>query len=199
MSTPSREKISLSAFEAFVNRPENDARRFELIDGEIVEVPSNPFVSHIAFKILYLLQRYLDARGMADAITMEGGGYIVAGHVLAPDGALNRNVPTSQGFETSLPILALEVLSNPKSSQEQSDLRRKLAIYRQVGMMVWVVDYLSRRLEVHTGDEVRIYDATMTLQMGADDLLPGFEMPIAQVLPAEYAETPPDENDANDE
>lgn len=39
--------------EAFVVRPENSEKRFEYIGGEIVEVPSNPFVSEIAGMILF--------------------------------------------------------------------------------------------------------------------------------------------------
>ncbi|MEO0598293.1 MAG: hypothetical protein AAF126_19450, partial [Chloroflexota bacterium] len=48
-------------FEQFVNLPENADKHFEFIAGEIVEVPSNPFVSKIAsiisgFIFMYLLK-----------------------------------------------------------------------------------------------------------------------------------------------
>jgi Uma2 family endonuclease len=47
-----KERVTIEAFEALVNRPENAEKRFELIDGEIIEVPSNPFVSVIAMRIV---------------------------------------------------------------------------------------------------------------------------------------------------
>ena len=60
MAIPNR-IITSEAFDAWVQLPENVDKQFELLGGEIVEVPSNPYVSKIAsiisgFIFIYLLK-----------------------------------------------------------------------------------------------------------------------------------------------
>ena len=184
MASVSREKTTQAAFEAFVQRPENAEKRFELIDGEIIEVPSNPFVSVIAVRIAAFLSLYLMQSKHEGHVTGEGGGFIIAGQIFAPDVAYMRDLPTSKGYETTPPALAVEVISDPGNNAEQTDLRRKLAHYRRAGVVVWVVDYVARRVEVHLPDNtVTLYDEESTLTGG--DVLPGFELAVKDIFPSQ--------------
>jgi len=174
--------VTVSEFQTFIKRPENRERRFELMDGEIVEMPSNPFASVIAIRIAALLSIYLMQSQHEGYVTGEGGGFIINGQVFAPDVAYMRNLPTSKGFGEHPPLLAVEVISDPTSSAEQTDLRRKLVHYRAMGITVWVVDYLTQRVEVHQADgSMQIYDDTMTLVPG--DILPDFTLPVKDIFP----------------
>ena len=45
-------RLTVEEFDRWVDLPENADRLFEYIGGEIVEVPSNPYVSEVAGLIL---------------------------------------------------------------------------------------------------------------------------------------------------
>ncbi|MBC8100730.1 MAG: hypothetical protein H7Y11_14915, partial [Armatimonadetes bacterium] len=50
---------TIAAFEAWAFQPEQANQRFELIDGEMIEVPSNVYSSWLALKIMTEIMIYL--------------------------------------------------------------------------------------------------------------------------------------------
>ena len=177
-----RKKATLEEFEAFIAQPENLDKRFEYINGEIIEVPSNAYVSAIAAKIIILLGIFLKQSKLPGLLTSEGGGYIIDGQPFAPDVAYVHHVPSNKGFEKNPPLLAVEVISDPHSNGEQSDLRRKMQHYMNANVQVWVVDYVSRTVEVHIpGETMQVYHEESRVPGG--DLLPGFELPVKDIFP----------------
>lgn len=182
MTVNIRPPVTIEQFQAFVALPENTDKRYEWIDGEIIEVPSNPFVSVIAGIILYAIRHWIIEGGYRGYVTGEGGGYIIDGQVVAPDVAYVRDLPTNQGYEATPPLLAVEVISDPYNNTEQTDLRRKLAYYMRAGVVLWVVDYVAQQVEVHEpGAQVRVLNAEDTLDGG--DILPGFALPVKDIFP----------------
>lgn len=176
--------MTVEDFYVFANQPGNADRRYELINGEVVEVPSNPYVSVIAARIVGFLSIFLFNNKAKGHISGADGGFIIDGQVFAPDVAYIRDLPTNKGYEQVPPLLAVEVLSDPKSNTEQSDLRRKLGHYRRAGVVVWVVDYVARKIEVHLPDNtVKIYADEDKLT--GEDFLPGFELAVKDIFPAE--------------
>lgn len=180
-----RQHVTLSEFEAFVERPENSEQRFELIGGEIYEVPSNPYVSEIAAKILILIGVYLLEHKIGH-VTGADGGYMVNGERYAPDVAYisyeRQPQLARQGYNPNPPELAIEVISDTKNSQEQIVLRRKIANYMSAGVLVWVVNPDEQIVEVYEiGQPVEILDASATLDAGK--LLPEFKLPIKDIFP----------------
>lgn len=179
------QRMTVAEFAAFMQQPDNHDKRMELIQAEMVDVPSNPFVSKIAGWILTALNLFLREHDLGH-VTGADGDYTINGDVYAPDVAYisyeRQPELAHQGFNPNPPELAVEVISDPGSSQEQSTLRRKLASYRRAGVIVWVVDYHARQVEVHTPDnDVQVLDETGTLTGG--DLLPGFALPVKDVFP----------------
>ena len=80
-----RDTIStIDEFEVFTNLPENADKLFELIGGEIFEVPSNPYVSELAMIIGALLLAFVKKHKLGH-VTGEAGGYMVSGERYAPD------------------------------------------------------------------------------------------------------------------
>ncbi|TVR22005.1 MAG: Uma2 family endonuclease [Anaerolineaceae bacterium] len=183
MTVQVKEAMTLSAFESFIQQPENREKRFELINGEIIEVPSNPFVSVIASRIITFISLYLMGREMAGHVTGEGGGFVIDGRVFAPDVAYVRDLPTAQGYEQTPPLLAVEVISDPHSNTEQRDLRRKMPHYLRAGVVVWVVDYVASEVEIHiAGQPVAVYGKDDKLTC---DILPDFELTVKDIFPKE--------------
>ena len=182
MAAETREKVTQAAFESFVNLPQNSERRFEWLDGEIVEVLSNPFVSVIAARIIVFISMYLMQNALKGHVSAPDGGYIIDGQIFAPDVAYIDTLPTSHGYEPKPPLLAVEVISDPANSQEQTDLRRKLVHYMRAGVVVWVVDYVARQVEIHVqGQPVTVIGAGGRLDGG--EVLPGFDLAVIDIFP----------------
>jgi Uma2 family endonuclease len=185
MVARTKAQVTIAEFEAFVRLPQNRDKVFELLNGEIVEVPSNAFVSVIAGLILYAIRHWLNTSGRGGHVTGEGGGFIIEGQVFAPDVAYVHELPTSKGYEETPPRLAVEVISDPHSNTEQTDLRRKLVYYLRAGVVVWVVDYVARQVEIHVpGEEVKLVGEVEVLPGG--EALPGLELPVKDIFPTEY-------------
>ncbi|MGQ9909539.1 MAG: Uma2 family endonuclease [Candidatus Flexifilum sp.] len=184
-STPA---LTLDDFQAYASLPENADRRLELIAGEIIDVPSNPFASRIALLIGFFLQLFLQQRGIAGHVLGPDAGQIIDGHLLAPDVSLisSARLPVlpKRGFSSVPPELAVEVISDPANTVEQRTLRRKLTIYLSAGCVVWIVDPFARTVEVYApGQPGLVLDETGTLTL--ETVLPGFALPVRDIFPAD--------------
>lgn len=184
MASYPKNRLSIADFYEVAQRPENAQRHLEFIDGEVVDVPSGIYASVIAVRVATCIIQWQRDTDQVGYITGAGGGYIIEGHVFAPDLGFLLDFPTSKGFAQTPPLLAVEVISDPGSHSEQAELRRKLSIYRRADVVVWVVDFEAKQIEVHHPDNrIEIFDESMTLLGG--DTLPGFEMVVKDVFPEE--------------
>lgn len=182
MASPARVYTS-QEFDNFIEMPENAERLWELIAGEIFEVPSNPYVSKIAAKIIILLGIYLMQRKLGH-ITGEAGGYMVAGERYAPDVAFISYEKQAQlvktGYNPNPPDLAVEVISSD-SSDERDRLRIKITNYLSVGTVVWLVKPEDKLIEVHqVSKAVQIFRENDTIS--GEDLFPEFTMKVSDVF-----------------
>jgi Uma2 family endonuclease len=169
-------------FEAYIRLPEHTDNRYEFIDGEIIEVPSNPFSSEIAILIAAALLAFVRPRSLG-RVTGEGAGYMVAGQKLSPDvafvSAARQDRLAQEGYNPIAPDLAVEVVS---PSDKQPAIRRKLAIYADAGVLVWLVYPKQQRVEVYAPDQpVEIAHLDDVLSGGA--ILPGFTLPLHEIFP----------------
>ena len=180
-----KQRTTLSEFDVFIKQPENADKLFEFVDGEIIEVPSNPYVSKIAAKILTFIGMYLLQNDLGH-VTGEAGGYMVYGERYAPDVAYisyeRQPELAQQGYNPNPPELAVEVISDPSNAEEQRRLRLKLSGYLAAGVIVWVVDAADHLVEVHHPQHSgqTLYEAdTLTVE----DILPGFTLPVKDIFP----------------
>ena len=185
-----KQKMSAEAFDRFAQLPENADRVLEFIGEEIFEVPSNAYVSMIAGLILTAINLYLRNNPIG-YVTGEAGGYMVAGERYAPDVAFISYARQAElartGYNPTAPELAVEVISDPENREEQRQLRMKLTGYLAAGVLVWVVNPEDQVVEVHqVGQSAHVVDATGTLTGG--DVLPGFELPVKDIFPAQPEE-----------
>jgi Uma2 family endonuclease len=179
------QRLTVEEFDQFVELPENADKLFEYIGGEVAEVPSNPYVSEIAYNVGFAIKSYLREHGVAGHVTGEAGGYMVSGERYAPDVALiskeKQAELATQGYNPNPPELAVEV-DFPSTYQSQKDLRTKVVNYLAAGTVVWVVLPETKEVEVYApGQPKRLVGVDGMLDGG--DLLPDFTLPVEEIFP----------------
>lgn len=176
-------RMTVEEFDEFANLPENADKLFEFIGGEIVEVPSNPYASHLSSRINRRVGNFVEEHDLG-YVTGEAGGYMVSGERYAPDVAFISKAKqpefARQGYNPMPPDLAVEV-DFPSTYESQQNLSIKVANYLAAGTVVWVFKPESRRVEVFApGQPVRILGIDDVLDGG--DVLPGFTLAIKDVF-----------------
>ena len=175
--------ITIDDFEAFIQLPENADKVFEFIGGEIVEVPSNPYVSKLAMIIGALLLTFVKKHNLGH-ITGEAGGYMVSGERYAPDVAFisyeKQPELAKTGYNPNPPDLAIEIVSSDRSD-ERDNLRIKISNYLAAGTVVWIVEPEKKVVEVYrTGQPVKIFLEKDTISGG--DILPNFTLIVSEIF-----------------
>jgi Uma2 family endonuclease len=185
----SKQKLyTVEEFEDFVERPENETRLFEMINGEIVEkVPSNPSASEIAQLIAFFIRLFLRQRNIAGYVTGEQGGYVVNGQRYAPDVAYISKARQPElarkGYNPLPPELAVEVESSSTAVTERR-LRAKLYHYLAAGTWVWVVYPDTREVEIHAPGQAPL-TLTESDTIDGGEVLPEFKLAVKDI----FAET----------
>ncbi|MEQ8675662.1 MAG: Uma2 family endonuclease [Aggregatilineales bacterium] len=183
MSIEPRLYTTVESFEQFIEQPENSDKLFEYIAGEIVEVPSNPFVSKIAGLIITFFNIYLFDNDIGH-VTGEAGGYMVSGERYAPDVAFisyaKQRELEKDGYNPNPPDLAVEVISSNRTD-ELDKLRIKITNYHAAGTLVWVVKPAEQLVEEHAvGKKVKIIRMGDSLSGG--DILPNFTLKLSDIF-----------------
>ncbi|KXK48889.1 MAG: hypothetical protein UZ13_03426 [Chloroflexi bacterium OLB13] len=185
--------MTAEEFDRFALADENSERILEFIDGEIFEVPSNPYASKVSMRVGILIGVYLLKQPIGH-LTGEAGGYRVSGDRYAPDVAFVRREKQDEvameGHNPVPPDLAVEV-EFPTSIRSQRRLEKKLARYAADGTTVWVVYPETREVEVHAPNQpAQIVGIDGTLNGG--DILPGFTLAVTDIFPEAADLTAPD-------
>lgn len=160
-------------------------RRYELVQGILVENPMGSPESFLAMELGRLLGNFVADRDLG---FLYGADSLIALRprlVRGPDVCFvswkrrpERTVPT-EPISDLIPDLAVEVLSPSNTARE---LQKKLKEYFTAGVsVVWVIDPLKRIAEVHTAPDVKTsLDESGTLDGG--DVLPGFRLPLSKLF-----------------
>lgn len=176
--------VSIEAFEQFLARSENRGRRFELINGAIVEKMPTELHAYIiqviaGFLFLYLREHpigysLIEARYRLPTSTDDD---------LIPDLSFRvkeRGPLVTSGPAPYMPDLAVEAQSDGQSDKFMLD---KAKVYLDNGTrMVWLIYSTKQLVEVLTPTERHLLTINDTLKGG--DVLPGFELPVREIFPA---------------
>jgi Uma2 family endonuclease len=118
--------VTLDQFEEFVARPENADKLFELINGEIVEVPPgttrNSEIGHIIAVAVHL---FCKEHNLPCHTSGGDGAYRVGEHVVAPDFAYKRTPMNDDYPDPEPPLWAVEIISpndKPPTSERSGEL-----------------------------------------------------------------------------
>jgi Uma2 family endonuclease len=179
---------TLTAAELMV-LPEDGIHR-ELIRGELRERPMttrNRKHSRVESRVAQLLWNWLDQQPEPRGLVHSGE----AGFRLIPDpetlvgidvayasAELVAKTGESLAFYDGPPVLAVEVIS---PSDRHEEIVEKVALYLEVGTVVWVVDPDFRVVTAHRkGLEPEAFNVRQELT--GDPYLSGFRIPVARIF-----------------
>jgi Uma2 family endonuclease len=160
---------------------------YELHDGRLV-VMAPPVDEHSDYQALFI--SYLFIHGQQRGLGRARGdvGLLLRrnpDHLLGPDAAFltTAQLPprrSSEGFLLTVPELIVEIRSK---SNTQREIDAKVRDYLAAGaVLVWVADPVSRTVTAHRANQSpTVFTATDTLT--ADPVIPGFAVPVAELLP----------------
>ncbi len=176
-------KMTAEAFAAWVERPENADRHFELEKGEVIEMPP-PKRLHgfVCANIVKVLGRHADTQPVGFVCSNDAGVIVERDPdtVRGPDVAYFDDVQTAEDILAEYakvpPVIAVEVLS-PDDRVNQVAL--KVDEYLAFGVkQVWVVDPDAKEIAIHrVGQSMRLLSQDDELS-GGDDL-PGFSCRVS--------------------
>jgi Uma2 family endonuclease len=168
-------------FEQFVLLPEHGDTAFELINGRVYPVVSNNRSSRIAGKILTYINWFVLENDLG-YVTGADGGYVVSGQHFIPDVAFMSKTrqpqPSNEAYNSLAPDLAVEVLS---PSDDDSNVRLKLADYLNAKTTVWIVDPDAKTVEIYAPNKPSI-KLTEADTIDGSDVLAGFQLPVKKVF-----------------
>ncbi len=177
-----RKKLTYADYWAFVNRPENTGKLFELIDGEIVEKMVSFEPARIAINIAYFMRGFLFQHDIGYVTGADGGYSLSDDNMLIPDVAFISKARLPEQPEREAPVppdLAVEVKS---PTDRKREMRLKAEKYLAHGTaMVWLIFPDEQQVEVYLQDEdVQTFGINDTLD--GRDVLPGFTLPVSDIF-----------------
>jgi Uma2 family endonuclease len=175
--------MTVAEFEAFEALPENQDRRFDLVNAEIVEKFPTQLHGLVVGNVCSQVGMYLRRNRI-------GRVYIKARYRM-PDDEHNARIPdlsyvsdlsrevVENGSAPYMPDLAVEVKS-PDDTYDQ--MREKADYYLKNGSkLVWLIYPEKRLVEVRsakTGTDILTIDDTLD----GGDVLPGFKLPVKAIF-----------------
>jgi Uma2 family endonuclease len=176
--------MTAEQFYDWVHRAENANRWFELVRGEVIELP-RPLKLHgrVCMNVGYLLEAYVRQRNKGYVISNDSGVVLsrAPDTVRGPDIAVYEDADSFDDLHPKYgetpPRLAVEVLSpNDKAGK----LLSKIADYLNNGVeLVWLVDPEERIVNVHRPQK-NPYQVKADAELTGDDVLPGFRCRVAE-------------------
>ena len=169
--------------------PENDAKKFCLINGELL-ITMSPGQIHgrLALRIGRYIADYADEYNLGEA-TVEVGYHPPDDRqtLLIPDvafeGSAQASRPATAGYAPFMPDLAVEIIS---PSQSLAQARRKAEVYLRHGTaIVWLVHPAENSAEVWiAGSEGEPQSETLDLdgELGGGAVLPGFALSLRRLF-----------------
>jgi Uma2 family endonuclease len=163
--------------------PYEEGRRWELVNGELISVPS-PTWQHqdIVFRILQALRRYIETSKLLGLAGQDVEFALTENDRVRPDVCVLLGENASRLDPTKTPIpgapdIAIEVISPTERASESHD---KVRAYLRAGTSeVWQVYPKSRTVQVHRGETGRLLEWSPPLET---DLLPGFALHLAALF-----------------
>jgi Uma2 family endonuclease len=177
-------RLTAEEFWQWVSRPENREKRFELDQGEVVEVPP-PSELHgiICSWIVHLLWRFVLQRGKGYVCCNDTGLLVQRNPdtVRGPDVMLfdeaRRLDDMSRKFAEGLPKVVVEVLS---PSDQMTKVNKRLGQFLKRGVpLVWLVDPEVRSVSVYRADKYPVVLDEME-ELTGEEVLPDFRCRVAE-------------------
>lgn len=182
--TTAKRLMTAEEFCDWVHQPEQANKWFELVRGEVIELPS-PRKPHgvVCMRVGSALMAFADQRGFG-YLTCNDSGLILERDpdtVRGPDVALYEDANTFAELHPKYgevpPRLAVEVLS---PSDRLGKVMRKIMDYLHNGVeLVWLIDPETRNVTVYRpGKEAYVVEENQELT--GEEVLPGFRCLVSE-------------------
>lgn len=169
---------SLWADDALLRLPD-DGRKYELVNGELQEVPATVRHDEVGAIVIYRLTPFIIGRGVL--CSAQAGFRMRNGNLRSPDVSFIRRERLPNGvapdtFGEGAPDLCIEIIS---SSEERIEIERKVREYFEAGAeQVWHLFPETSRVTVFTSHtDFQTFEATDEIDGGT--LLPGFRLLVS--------------------
>jgi Uma2 family endonuclease len=171
--------MTLEEFITFANLPENENRRLEFINGEVVEMsPGRSTYSKVAIVLAAVVYNFCRQHNIPYNASGSEGAYRIEGNTVAPDFAYKNTELINEYPDPVPPLWVVEVIS-PTDKAEA--IREKREMYLRAGILLWEIYYPSRSVDVYTpGKPMKTYSIGDVLDGG--DVLPGFTLAVAELF-----------------
>jgi Uma2 family endonuclease len=175
---------TLLSSEEFDNYPFEEDKRYELDEGELIEMTRPAYQHNQALQnLLVELVLYFRKNRIGQALVSENLYALSPTTRLAPDVAVilgdHRAELQNAKVIHIIPDIAAEVLS---PSETPARIHRKMSQYFQAGVKeVWLVQPEDRTVEIWTGPKLPEQALTGTDSI-TSALLPGFALPLADLF-----------------
>ncbi|MCY3977018.1 MAG: Uma2 family endonuclease [Chloroflexi bacterium] len=181
--------ITAELFLELVDLPEYQDRVLELVEGEIVEIPT-PTRMHgvVAARLTRTIANYVVEKDLGE-VTSGDPGFVLERNAYGRDTVRGLDIafvsqskvlgpPDFAWYETG-PDLAVEVIS---PSNKAGDIHLKVMQLLNAGTrLIWLVYPETRTVEAHTPEGATTLHESETLSGG--DVLPEFEMRVSDIFP----------------
>lgn len=185
--TIDEKRLTIDDFHEFILRPENHDRRWELVDGEIIEMSSSSKINTIIVGIIAYYFNFFALDTGLGHVSVPDGGYQLNEHTVRQSdvGFISKDrVETLEGVTFDVaPDIAVEVIS---PSESMPKIRRKIDEYLSAGtMQVWIVYPEDKVIEIwqlapDDSKNVRTLGIEDTLTAG--DILPKFKVELTKIF-----------------
>ncbi len=153
---------------------EHPDKRFDFVDGEVVEVSPKPVHGRIQAAFTTGLTLYTEQNPIGVVYTEVL--HVLDGKKFIPDVCIN--IATEESFITVPPIIAVEIRSSDQSKASQ---REKILDYIKRGVKMGVLVIPGESVEVHrAGQKPKIL--TFGDMLDGEDVLPGFTIAVDKLL-----------------
>ncbi len=178
-----RPKLTTADFDDFLAERRDSNRRWELVDGEIIEKMPTQLHAYIIGMLAHFIISFLQKHPIGYAL--------IEARYRAPNDPDNDLIPDlsfvrrergpllSSGPAPYMPDLAVEAQSEGQSDKFMSDTAR-LYLSRG-GRMVWIIYPTRRIVETLTANERHLL--TIEDMLDGGDVLPDFRIPIRELFP----------------
>jgi Uma2 family endonuclease len=191
-----KQLLTAEEFCDFAHLPRNENRWFELVQGEVIEMPP-PMKPHgaVSSNVNRLLGNYAFEQARFYVVGNDAGVILKRNPdtVRGPDVALYNDATTFDELHPKYgevpPLLAVEVLS---PNDKHVKVMQKVTDYLSAGVrLVWVLDPEVREAVVHRPDKTA-QPLKPTDEITGEDVLPGFRCKVSEFfrLPGEKPSSP---------
>ena len=168
-----QEPITAEEFLAFAEQ--HPDKRFDVIDGEIVEMSPKPLHGRIQTIFAAALEAYTKNNPVGSVYTEVL--HILNGEKFIPDVSINQ--ASDEDYFTTPPLVAVEIRSDTQSQESQ---RRKARKYIKYGTAMVILALPKKNVEVYRqGAKLLVLSVDDTIDGG--DVLPGFKLAVREIFP----------------